>query len=295
MIDDRHDEFAATVIVVVREHRHEGINRRRRIVRIGGKVSGGRAADEGAVRVRASVLVADLNLVLLLQSTTSLDLTRLEPDGGGVEPDGYVGEVLALGRECNLVGDDELERVAGRHLVGGDELVRVAGRHLVGGDELVRVVRRHSGHVAPGACHVLGERDFPRHYLVRDSVGVSEVHLGQLEIALLQDHAQFAMERMGRGEYIVAMILRGWIGPLVLAPHVTNDAQFFETGQLLVWSMDVVPAHPGEDGNALVRNKSVGIEPVPLGIACGGGGGGDSTTKFPGLGRTAIFPYALGN
>ncbi len=42
----------------------------------------------------------------------ALDLTLLKSDGEGVEPNGNIGEVLALGCKCNLVGGDELVWVA---------------------------------------------------------------------------------------------------------------------------------------------------------------------------------------
>ena len=46
------------------------------------KVSGARAADESAIGIWVGMLIADLGLLLLLESAATLDLARLQLDGG---------------------------------------------------------------------------------------------------------------------------------------------------------------------------------------------------------------------
>ena len=70
MLENGHDKILAFGVILGREHWHERFN----IGRTGGKVRGGCTADKSAVRVRTSVLVADLGLLLLLETSASLDL-----------------------------------------------------------------------------------------------------------------------------------------------------------------------------------------------------------------------------
>jgi len=51
------------------------------------KVSRARATDESTVRIRVCMLVTDLCLLLLLETTAALDLASLEFDSGSIKPE----------------------------------------------------------------------------------------------------------------------------------------------------------------------------------------------------------------
>ncbi len=262
MLNNSHYKFVAIRIVLGGEHRHERVN----LGRTGRKVGGRRAADEGAVRVRMSVLIADLGLLLLLEASAALDLALLEPDGDSVEPDGDVGTVLALRSECDLVSSDEL----------------------------AWVVQHTSGRPRGCTSLVLFVRDLLYHVIGRDFSSTREVNIKQGEITSLENHAQLAMNRISRSERIVSVKLRR---SLLFTAHESNNAQFLEMGQLLGAINDGMPAFFGEDGYALVTNERVSINPVtlrnrhaPHSII-----DGDAPTECPGERRPAVFPDTLRN
>ncbi len=157
MLNNGHDKFVAISIVLSGEHWYERINLGRTIRKVGG----GRAADEGTVCVRMSVLVADLGPLLLLEASAALDLALLEPDGESVEPDGDVGTVLALRSECDLVS----------------------------GDELAWVVQHPSGRPRSCTSPVLIVRYLIHHGIGRVLSSFREVDIMQDKITSLENHA----------------------------------------------------------------------------------------------------------
>ena len=51
------------------------------------KVGRARATDESTVRIRVCMLVTDLCLLLLLETTATLDLANLKFDSGSIKPE----------------------------------------------------------------------------------------------------------------------------------------------------------------------------------------------------------------